>query len=219
MILKRIAISCTVALIAAACGAGADDLADKANPTQSTEATTATSAVVETEPVGSDDHQHADDAANDHDDEEAAHDEQEDGALHNDEETAGHEEDAGADSDVARIVEIRMGEFSYEPSTVSVNANETVEFVVINTGAIEHEFRLTTQHAALEHIEAGHEGHHDDAAVTSGHEHGEIILVVDAGATDAVTVTFDEHSDYDIVACLLPDHYEAGMHAALSLES
>ena len=112
-----------------------------------------------------------------------------------------------------------MNEWSYEPANLTVAAGETVEFVVTNEGEIQHEFRLTTEHAAMEHIASGHDGHHDEESSSSGHEHGEVILLVDPGATESITVHFDGHSDYDIVACLLPDHYEAGMHTGLTLEA
>ena len=110
-----------------------------------------------------------------------------------------------------------MTEFAFEPASILVSAGETVRFSVTNDGAIEHEFRMTTEHAAEEHIAAGHEGHDDEAA--EGEHHEEMILLVAAGETATMDVTFHESGEYDIVACLLPGHFEAGMKGTLEYEA
>lgn len=210
MILKRLAILFVVALIAAACGAGTNEQAgdEGGDLSASTVTLPSTTAPPTTEAV-SDDH---DEDADRSEGEADHHDEDADQA----EGEADHHDDTELVAD--RTVEIVMTEWAYVPDDLTAKAGETVEFVVTNDGQIQHEFRLTTEHAAIEHIEGGHEGHNEAEASQSGHEHGEVILVVDAGATDSITVKFDEHSDFDVVACLLPDHYEAGMHAPFSME-
>ncbi len=110
-----------------------------------------------------------------------------------------------------------MTEFAFEPASIHVSAGETVRFVVANDGAIEHEFRMTTEHAAEEHIAAGHEGHDDESGAEHGHD--EMILLVAAGQSGTMDVTFHDSGEYDIVACLLAGHFEAGMKGALEYEA
>lgn len=127
------------------------------------------------------------------------------------------QEDEDLDLDPSlRTVEVLMTEMAFEPSNFSVQAGETVQFVLRNQGVVEHEFRLTTQHAAEEHIASGHEGHDDE---DGGHSHDEMSVVVDPGEVAVFTVTFQETGAFDTVACLIPGHFEAGMHAPLTYES
>ncbi len=145
-------------------------------------------------------------------DDEMAHDE--DGVEHGEEGSDGGEE--GEPGEFDREIEVVMSEFAFDPASISVTAGETVRFVLVNEGAVPHEFRLTTEHAAAEHIASGHEGHDEDGG-EGDHDHDEVFLEVAAGATDALTVTFAEDADWDQFACLIPGHYEAGMLGELQL--
>lgn len=142
----------------------------------------------------------------------------EEGAAH--EEGDAHEEtdhEASVDpGDADRVVEIVMTDFAFAPAPVTVAAGETVKFMVKNEGVIEHEFRLTTQHAADEHIASGHEGHDEGGG---GHGHDEIVLLVQPGETGTVDVAFHEAGEFEIVACLIPGHFEAGMKATVEYAS
>jgi len=135
-------------------------------------------------------------------------------------EDADHEDEAAHDEEAAvadRDIAITMTEFAFEPAAVTVSAGETIRFILTNDGVIEHEFRVTTEHAAQEHIEAGHEGH-DDEAATSEHGHEEILLLVQPGETAEIIATFHDAGEFDVIACLLPGHYEAGMLAGVTVE-
>ncbi len=144
-------------------------------------------------------------------DDEMGHDDE--AAEHSDDEM-GHDDEAASDFD--REIEVLMTEFAFEPSTISVTAGETVRFVLVNEGLVPHEFRLTTAHAAAEHVASGHEGHTDEGT-EGGHGHDEKLVEVAAGATDTLTVTFAEAAEFDQFACLIPGHYEAGMLGDLTL--
>ncbi len=168
--LRKTAILIAIAMIAAACGGGATNLADDATAAGDTPATVP--------------------AADTHDDDAA---------------------------EAGRTVQVAMAEFAFSPAEVAVSKGETVLFEVTNDGVIEHEFRLTTEHAAMEHMAAGHESHGDDAAAGEP-DHGEVILLVAPGETGTITVNFDHDADFELMACMLPGHYEAGMHAPLTLE-
>ncbi len=125
----------------------------------------------------------------------------------------GGDEHAGA---FDREVTIEMTDFAFDPDLVLVTAGESVRFVVTNSGAIEHELRFTTEHAAAEHIAAGHAGHGDESG---GHGHDEMLLLVPPGESGEIIVTFDHHADWDIIACLIEGHFEAGMHGGLMITS
>ena len=130
---------------------------------------------------------------------------------------ADNDHDDSATTEKDRTVQVSMDEFSYEPGEFEAMAGETVEFVVTNLGVVEHEFRLSNEHRIEEHLASGHADHHDSDD-GGHHEDGDVILLVQPGETDSITVTFGEDTTlYSEVACLLPGHYEAGMKAPMSL--
>ncbi len=134
---------------------------------------------------------------------------------HDEEGEAGHDDDS---SDADRMVEIIMTEFSFDVNPLAVTAGETIEFVVTNAGVVEHEFRLSNAHRIEEHLASGHDDHDDSDGESDdgGHHEGDadVVLLLDAGDTGTVVVTFPEDTTlFTEVACLLPGHYEAGMAA------
>jgi len=110
-----------------------------------------------------------------------------------------------------------MTEFAFDVNPFAATAGETVEFIVTNAGVVEHEFRVSNEHRIEEHLAAGHDDHddNDDASSEGGHEEtGDFVLLLDAGATASIVVTFPEDKTlFTDVVCLLPGHYEAGMLA------
>jgi uncharacterized cupredoxin-like copper-binding protein len=160
--------------------------------------------------------------------EEAAHTADED---HAEDETHAEDEDHAEDetpeaADADRVIQVSMSEFAFDPA-IEVTAGETITFMVINAGVVEHEFRLSNAHRIEEHIAAGHEDHDeggdmdDDMDEGGSHEeNADIMIMVAAGETGEVTVTFPTDTTlYTQVACLIPGHYEAGMHAELSYDA
>jgi len=124
---------------------------------------------------------------------------------------AEHDEAAGDGAsdvvgDADRVVEVIADDFSFEPSSFEASIGETVTFRVTNVGAIEHEFRLSTVHGVEDHLAGAHEDHGDA-------EEEDPLVLVAPGETADLTVTFDEPTTFEIVACLLEGHYEAGMFA------
>ncbi len=111
--------------------------------------------------------------------------------------------DLGGDD--IRVVAVTMSEFSFSPAVVDVEQGETVRFVVTNDGVAEHEFELSNDAAIAEHLEGGHDEHHEGLEdVDMGEK-----LSLAPGETGELTVTFDD--EYGWVVCLIPGHYEAGM--------
>ena len=115
-------------------------------------------------------------------------------------------------SDGPREIRITMTEFAFDPASVEVSKGETIRFVALNEGEIEHELRLTTEHDAEHHVAEGHTDHDD------GDAEAEALIVVAPGETGTLEVTFDEAATFNLIACLLPGHFEAGMKAELTVE-
>jgi uncharacterized cupredoxin-like copper-binding protein len=128
--------------------------------------------------------------------------------------------DHSATGDSDRTIEILMTEFAFDVDPLVVAAGETIEFVVTNAGVVPHEFRLSNAHRIEEHMASGHEGHggsDDEATEVGHHEDGDVVLMLEAGETSSIVATFPEDTTMlTEVACLLPGHYEAGMHSAVA---
>lgn len=142
-----------------------------------------------------------------------------------------HAEPSG---DADRVVEVEMTEFAITAHSFEFTPGETVEFVITNSGVVEHEFRLSNQDRVEEHMEGGH-ADHDGAAMSDeemaemdgmegddaedgddhgdeGHEAEDAVLVLGAGETGTLVFTFpDNDHDYTSAVCLIPGHHEAGM--------
>ena len=142
--------------------------------------------------------------------EEAAHDEGE--AVHDDDEAAHDMADMEAD----RTIEVALTEFAFDTDPITVSAGETIEFVITNAGAIEHEFRLSNNERIAQHIAGGHAAHEDEEGTGGLSENADQLIVVQPGETASLIVMFGEdtsiHTD---VVCLIPGHFEAGMEAGL----
>ena len=107
-----------------------------------------------------------------------------------------------------RVVELAMtegdGTMAFSPATVEVKKNEQIKFIIKNTGSLDHEFMLdSTEHNAKHKIamEKNPEMEHDDpnGIRLQSSKSGEIFWKFSKGGT------FE-------FACLIPGHYEAGMH-------
>lgn len=213
----RVKISLLVlVLLLAGCGGESAPIADAA----AQGATTTSATVIETptttahdegtEASNADD-DHMDDGATDEHmgDEDHATDEHADDMADMDHSTMSVDlADEGAVAD--RTIEVVMTEFAFDPGPIDVAAGETVEFVVHNEGLIQHEFRVTTLEAIEHHVAEGHADHSD------GMEPG--VMLVDPGQSGSMLVTFHEAGEFDMIACLIPAHYEAGMATELNIE-
>lgn len=206
----KLALVVALVLVVAACGGGEFDTA----AFETTNAAPTTSAAPDTT-MAADEHMDDTMAHDDMSDDTMAHDEMSDDSMAHDDSTAA-ENTTPAD----RTVEIAMTEFAFEPASLTVAAGETIEFVVTNEGVVPHEFRLSNAHRIEEHIASGHEDHGDEGE--GGHHEGDadVVIEVEAGATDTVTVTFPEDATiFTEIACLLPGHYEAGMKGEVTYSS
>lgn len=118
----------------------------------------------------------------------------------------------GDPSQVDRTVEVSMvetedAEMLFEPRDLSFEAGETVRFVITNTGMLEHEFVLDTTEEIAEHkemMERFPEMEHDDPNA----------LRLKPGESGEIVWTFADDGTFEY-ACLIPGHYESGMHGPL----
>ncbi|HDZ71654.1 cupredoxin family protein [Aurantimonas sp. C2-6-R+9] len=133
----------------------------------------------------------------------------------------GHEDEvaigkAGKAATADRTIEITMletedGDMLFEPSKIEVKKGETIRFVIANDGVLEHEFVMDTSEGVQEHkllMEKFPEMEHADpnAIRLPAEEAGEIVW------------TFTKAGDFQF-ACLIPGHYDMGMHGPLTVAS
>jgi uncharacterized cupredoxin-like copper-binding protein len=119
----------------------------------------------------------------------------------------------GDQAGVTRTIEVTMretddGEMLFEPRSLDIAKGETVRFDVVNKGALEHEFVIDTMMGNAEHKKAmaEMEMEHDDPNSVR----------LDTGAAGEVIWTFTNAGTFEF-ACLIPGHYESGMHGPISV--
>lgn len=120
----------------------------------------------------------------------------------------GHDDEAIGKPGVAaranRTVTVDMTDaMRFSPASINVKRNETVRFIVKNSGKIKHEFVLGTEQELKEHYE--------QMKKFPEMEHADPNMVTVApGKTGEVVWQFTRAGKVDF-ACLQPGHYEAGM--------
>lgn len=119
----------------------------------------------------------------------------------------------GDPADVTRTIEVTMretedGRMLFEPRSLDIKQGATIRFNVINEGATEHEFVIDTVAGNARHKKAmaEMEMEHDDPNSVR----------LDAGASGEVIWTFANAGRFEF-ACLIPGHYEAGMHGPIAV--
>ena len=112
----------------------------------------------------------------------------------------------------ARIVPVNMremddGKMAFFPDVVEVRQGEQVKFVLKNGGKTDHEFMLdSTEHNATHKIamQKNPDMEHDDP-------NGKRLA---PGKNNEIVWRFTKPGTYEF-ACLIPGHYEAGMHGTV----
>lgn len=104
---------------------------------------------------------------------------------------------------------------SFSPSTVQVEAGETVRFVVKNVGSVLHSFTLATPSGQQSH-EQGMRGMEMErmARHMKNEPNG---MVLQPGETKTLTWRFSGAETVQF-ACHIPGHYSAGMKGLISVE-
>ncbi|MCA1408985.1 copper oxidase [Ensifer sp. IC3342] len=120
----------------------------------------------------------------------------------------------GKKANASQTIRVTMKETSdgkmlFTPSSFKVRKGQTIVFAIRNAGELDHEFVLDQEDKIMEHkavMEKFPEMEHDDpnAIRLAAGESGEIIW------------KFTNDGTFKI-ACLVPGHYDAGMHGDISV--
>jgi len=127
---------------------------------------------------------------------------------------AGHGHGIGEPGDPAkasRVIRVEAtDDMRFRPAAFTVKQGETVRIVVINKGKLKHELMLGTQKDLVEHAAEMAKNpemeHDDDNAVT-----------VLPGETKDLVWRFTRAGRVDF-GCLVPGHYEGGMHGRVTVQ-
>ena len=116
----------------------------------------------------------------------------------------------GVAAKAVRTIAIDMSDaMRFTPADIQVKQNETVRFVVTNSGKIKHELMLGTDKELKAHYELmkkNPEMEHDDPNQVS----------LKPGAMGELVWQFTKAGKVDF-ACLQPGHYDAGMKGAVTV--
>lgn len=107
------------------------------------------------------------------------------------------------------MTESEDGEMLFEPGVLEFAAGETVRFEFLNAGELEHEFVMDTSESVAEHkalMEKFPEMEHDEANAVR----------LQPGESGEIVWTFANAGTFEF-ACLIPGHYESGMHGTLAV--
>ncbi len=105
--------------------------------------------------------------------------------------------------DSGTVIEVEMRDIAFSPTSIDVEAGDTVRFVFTNTGKLTHEAYIGDAAAQQDHA--------DEMASMGGMDHGgDDVLTVEPGNTGELTHTFDDAGTVQI-GCHEPSHFEAGM--------
>jgi uncharacterized cupredoxin-like copper-binding protein len=116
----------------------------------------------------------------------------------------------GVAANATRAVKVDMTDgMRFNPSSIDVKQNETVRFVVTNSGKLKHELVLGTEKELKAHYEA--------MKKNPEMEHADPNMVTLAGGrTGEIVWQFTRAGKVDF-ACLQPGHYDAGMKGAVNI--
>jgi uncharacterized cupredoxin-like copper-binding protein len=114
---------------------------------------------------------------------------------------------------VDRAIDVTMretddGEMIYEPAQFDIRQGETIRFNVTNEGELEHEFVIDTLEGNAKHKElmAKFDMEHDDPNS----------IRLDPGQSGEIVWQFANPGAFEF-ACLIPGHYESGMHGPINV--
>lgn len=122
--------------------------------------------------------------------------------------------EAGDKSKVTQTIRLSMketpdGKMIFSPNNFKVRKGQTVRFTIKNEGELDHEFVLDQEDKVMEHkavMEKFPEMEHDDPNA----------IRLKAGKSGEIVWKFTNDGVFKI-ACLVPGHYDAGMHGDVAV--
>lgn len=122
--------------------------------------------------------------------------------------------EAGDKKKATQTIRIAMketddGKMIFTPATIKVRQGQTVHFAIKNAGELAHEFVLDDKATIQEHkatMEKFPDMEHDDPNA----------IRLEPGKSGDIYWTFTNDGTFEF-ACLVPGHYDAGMHGPLDV--
>ena len=123
---------------------------------------------------------------------------------------------------VSRSINIDMNDtMRFTPDQLTVDAGETIKWVVRNSGKLPHEMVLGSEDALKVHAAEMKQASAQKSGHTDSHEHNSssniLALSVQPGETKEWVIRFDTAQKLQM-ACLIPGHFEAGMKGQLTVQ-
>ena len=117
---------------------------------------------------------------------------------------------------VSRTITVTMretddGSMVFEPGALAVSKGETIRFAFKNEGDAEHEFVMDTHKGILDHKVAMEKWPNMEHADPNS-------IRLESGETGEIIWTFNRGGEFQF-ACLIPGHFDAGMHGKLSVKT
>ena len=117
-------------------------------------------------------------------------------------------------------VDVTLKEFTVEASLTNFRTGVPYHFTVTNAGQIPHEFMIIPVVKGGEHAHGGTPG----ASMDEQHKMALVSIPeqdLPAGATVEVNYTFQSTPEGDNIeiVCVLPGHFEAGMHIPVTIDN
>lgn len=112
-----------------------------------------------------------------------------------------------------RTVDVSVTEFEFQLSTIEIRPGETVGFRIRNEGVVSHNFRVTTAVALDEYLSSDRTTPEQEHEALERIESQSTSVKVGPGTTQELLVKFDTSDPYDVLVCLIPGHFDAGMRA------
>ena len=139
----------------------------------------------------------------------------------------------GAESEVNRVIVVKMFDNYYEPNSFDISRGETIKFKVINSGELVHEFNIANAMMHKKHMPEMQKMVDNEILLpdsidkdkmkkmakldkSMGHSHSNSVLL-EPNQTGEIIWKFVDAVNIEI-ACNVPGHYEAGMIAKANLK-
>ena len=136
----------------------------------------------------------------------------------------------GNPNDVSKVIEVKMYDNYYEPSQFNIKKNQTIKFIVYNSGQLVHEFNIATKKMHLKHqpemirmveneilladkIDRKKMKELSKKDHSMSHSHSNSLLL-EPNQSGELIWKFNTDADLE-VACNVPGHYQVGMIAKI----
>lgn len=121
----------------------------------------------------------------------------------------------GDPNNVSRTIRVLARDVAFDQTEIRVRAGETVRFVLVNDGALDHEITVGDAAAQSSHRAMMQSMSHD-AMLEGGHAHPNSVAAA-PGLEAEFVWTFTEKGEFEF-ACNIPGHAELGMAGRLIVE-